>query len=135
VIFFFDACVSRYVAYMLGHFDRNHQMRASVDHFKEGTPDKEWMPVVASWGDDVVVVSGDGRILRNRAEKQVLKECRRTFVCLAPVWPKLPWEEYAWRFVKVWPDIIKNVQQARYPTVFEVSHNLKVQSTGRIDQL
>ena len=135
MIFFFDENISPYAAYMLSHFDREHQMRASIDSFERGTPDTTWMPIVASWDGDPVVVSGDGRILRNRAERQVLKECGRMFVYLAAGWTKLPWEEFAWRIVRVWPDVTNSVKEARYPMVFEVSGGLKVQPIGRIDKL
>ncbi|MBN2020637.1 MAG: hypothetical protein JW749_10490 [Sedimentisphaerales bacterium] len=132
MIFFFDECISEYAARMLGSFDRRNEMRASIDNFDKGTPDEEWLPKVSSWGDRTVVVSGDARILRNQVQRQVLKECKIAFVYLAPGWTKLPWEEYAWRIVKVWPDIVKNVEQAPYPSVFEVSLGLKVQPEGRI---
>lgn len=135
MIFFFDANISRYAAYMLGHFDREHEMRASVDWCEEGTSDVEWMREVASWDIDPVIVSGDARILRNKAERRALKECGCMFVYLAPGWTKLPWREYAWKIVKVWPGIAKNVEQARYPMVFEVSLGLKVQSVGRVGKL
>jgi hypothetical protein len=135
MIFFFDECVSPYTAAMLGQFDRDHEMRASSHYFNPGTPDTEWMPVVASWDNNVVVVSGDGRILRNRVEKRVLKDCGRSFVCLAPGWTKLPWKEYAWKIVKVWPDITKNIEEARFPIILEVSLSPKVQTLGRIDKL
>jgi len=135
MIFFFDECVSPYMAAMLGQFDRDHEMRASSHYFDQGTPDTEWMPVVASWDNDVVVVSGDGRILRNKVERKVLKECGRSFVCLAPGWTKLPWNEYAWKIVKVWPDIRKNIEEARFSIILEVSLSLKVQTLGRIDKL
>ncbi len=120
---------------MLSYFDRNNEMRASIAYFPKGTHDKDWLPVVASWGDKIVVVSGDARILKNRVERQVLKECKLGFVYLAPGWTKLQWEEYAWKIVKVWPDIVKNVEQTPYPSVFEVSMGLKVQAESLISKL
>jgi len=132
VIFFFDENISEYAARMLGYFDRKNEMRASVDYFKKGTPDTDWLSTVAKWGDKTVVVSGDARILLNKVERQVLKECKLTCVYLARGWTKLPWEESAWRIVKAWPDIVKNVEQAPYPSVFEVSLGPKVQAEGRI---
>jgi len=64
-----------------------------------------------------------------------LKECNLMFVCLAPGWPRLPWDDYAWKIVKVWPDIVKNVAQARYPMVFEVTVGLKILIIGQISKL
>lgn len=74
MIFFADENISQYAARMLDIFDRKHQVRPFLDHFKEGTPDLEWIPTVASWEGGVVAVCGDGRILRNNVEKQVLTQ-------------------------------------------------------------
>jgi hypothetical protein len=135
VIFFFDENISEYAARMLSCFDRNNEMRAGDNWVPKGTPDKDLLPKVASWGDKTVVVSGDARILKNKVERKVLKECNLTFVYLAPGWTKLPWEDFAWRIVKVWPDVVKNVEQAPQPLVFEVSGQLKVQAVSRISSL
>lgn len=135
MIFFTDECISPRAAYMLDQFDRKHAVRAFPDSFGAGTPDVEWMREVASWDNDVVVVCGDGRILRNNVEKKVLKGCGFKFVYLAPGWTNLKWDVFAWKIIKVWPDIIRNIEQARYPLVLEVTVGLKVQSWGRIDNL
>ena len=135
MIFFFDENISEYAARMLAAFDRNNEMRAAVDHFERGTPDTEWIPVVASWDDDPVAVCADGRILKNKVERHVLRECELMFVYLATGWTHTPWEEYAWKIVKAWPQIVKNVGEARYPMLLEVSTRPKVQSIGRIDSL
>ena len=120
---------------MLNNFDRDNEIRASLDYFDEGTKDEEWMRVVASWDSSSVAVCGDGRILRNKVEKKVLKECGLMFVYLASGWTNLVWVQFAWKIVKVWPDIVKNVKQVRYPMVFEVTPRLKIQSRGRISTL
>ena len=123
---------------MLDNFERQHQVRACLDYFKEGTPDTEWMQVIASWNETetTVAVCGDGRILKNKVEKRVLKECELMFVYLAPGWTNLQWPVFGWKIVKVWPDIVKNVAQARYPMLFEVAvSGLKIQARGRISDL
>lgn len=135
MIFFLDENISEYLARMLGQFDRQNQIRAHIDYFKKGTPDVEWIPAVAGWGKDTVIVGGDGRILKNKAERVVLKECNMTFVLLASGWSNFDWNNLAWKMVKVWPEIVKNVAQARFPMLFDVSTNLKVQSMGRISSL
>lgn len=135
MIFFFDENISEYAARMLSYFDRKNEMRAGDAWVRKGTPDKDWLPVVASWGDKVIVVSGDARILTNKVERKVLKESNVAFVYLARGWTQLQWEEYAWKIVKVWPGIVKNVEQAPYPSVFEVSMGLKVQAESLISKL
>ena len=134
MIFFTDENIPKWAAYMLDIFDRDHNIRASVDYFDEGTKDEEWIRAVARW-DDPVAVCGDGRILKNRAERRVLKECGLMFVFLARGWTNLPWPDYAWKIVKVWPAIVKNVRQVRYPVLFEVTPRLKIQLRCRISDL
>ncbi len=135
MIFFADENIPPKAARILSIFDPKYQVRAYTDYFEQGVPDVEWMQEVASWDDKPVVLGGDGRILTNKAEKQVLKECDLAFVFLKRGWTKLPWTEFAWKIIKAWPEIIKNVEQARYTMVFEVAVNsLKIES-NRISHL
>lgn len=135
MILFTDENFSEHLAKMLSYFDRENEIRAHIDYFQKGTKDVEWIPKVASWGKDTIIIGGDGRILKNKAEKAVLKECDITFILLSSGWVNLGWHEMAWKMVKVWPDIIKNVSQARFPTLFEVSPAPKVRTIGRISSL
>ncbi|OHB78978.1 MAG: hypothetical protein A2Z25_19575 [Planctomycetes bacterium RBG_16_55_9] len=138
MILFTDENISKNAAFMLRYVEPQHQVRAYLEYFDPGTPDTIWMREVASWNKDetTVIVCGDGRILKNRVEKQVLKECELMFVLLAGGWTNLEWREFAWKIVKVWPDVIRNVEQARYPMVFEVTAGtLKIRSMGRISSL
>lgn len=58
------------------------------------------------------------------------------FVLLASGWTNLEWRDIAWKIVKVWPDVIRNVEQARYPMVFEVTvGTLKIRPMGRVSSL
>ena len=136
MIFFTDECVPTNAARMLSYFEQEHEVRAHEDHFEKGTPDTDWMQVLAKWNETTIVISGDGRILKNKAEKRVLKECGLTFVYLALGWTNTVWREYGWKIIKVWPDIVRNVVDARYPMVFEVMvGSLKVQPVGHISNL
>ncbi len=135
MIFLADENFPRRAAYMLDQFDSKHEVRAFLDYFEKGTRDTDWMPVVASWNGDPVTIGGDGRILRNKVEKQMLKDCGLMFVLLAPRWTHLKWEEFAYKIVQTWPKIIRNVEQARYPMLFEVSCTGKVRGLGRISSL
>lgn len=135
MIFFFDENIIEHVARMLGEFDREHEMRHALDYFDRGTSDTEWIPAVASWEGDPVAVCADGRILRNKVEKQTLKKSGLMFIYMAPGWTHTPWQDYAWKIIKVWPQIVRSVTQARYPMILQVSVGLKVQEMGRIDRL
>jgi hypothetical protein len=78
------------------------------DRFNPKATDAEWMTVLGKDGPPPwIVVSGDGRILRNKAERKVLGETSLPFFCLDKGWPNTPIYEYAWKFMKVWPKIVE----------------------------
>jgi hypothetical protein len=136
VIFFTDENIPRNIAYMLSYFETNHEVRAYLDYFPKGVPDTQWMSTIAKWNEKIVAICADGRILKNKVEKQVLKECGFTFVYLASGWTNIKWFDYGWKIIKVWPDIVKNAEEANYPMVFEVKvSSLKIQSYGLIQNL
>lgn len=121
---------------MLDAFEEKNEIRSLLDGFERGTPDTEWLKEIALWDKTPVVVSGDSRILKNKVEKQVLKECNLMYVLLAQGWLHLEWPCYAWRIIKIWPSIVTNVQQARYPMIFKVPvSGSKIQNLGRISKL
>jgi hypothetical protein len=135
VIFFFDENMPESAARLIGVFDRKHEVRHLLDRFPRATPDVEWIRTVASWAGNPVAVCADGRILRNEVEKKVLRECGLMFVYMASGWTNTEWPVYAWKIVKVWPDVVRSVEQARFPIVLEVTLGLKVRTYGRIDSL
>lgn len=136
MIFFADENISVNAAHILNIFEDKHEVRALEDHFNKGITDIEWMRAVAKWGDPTVALCGDGRILQNKVERSVLKECNLMFVHLAPGWTNLKWSIFCWKIIKAWPDIVKNVEQAIKPMVFQVKvASLKIQSYGPVQDL
>lgn len=113
---------------MLEAFDRRHKVSAHDDYFGQATSDIEWLASIGCWSPKPVVICGDGRILKNKAERAVLRDQQLMFVYLAPGWTNLNWaSDFAWKIVKVWPEIVSEVQRAREPTIFEVApKSLKV---------
>ena len=106
---------------MLEIFDLEHEVRHLIDYFPRGTADTAWIHAIAQWDPRPIVLAGDGRILRNKAEAAVLRDANLSFVFLAGGWSNLPWETQAWKLLRVWPDIVRNVLRARMPTIFEVA--------------
>lgn len=121
MIFFTDECFMYKANALLEAFDRNNEIRALLDHFERGTPDTVWISKIAQWAPKPVVVCGDGRILRNKVERKVLRDAELTFVCLASGWTNLSWDVFAWKIIKVWPAIVQSAGAVIRPTVFEVS--------------
>ena len=84
------------------------------------TPDVEWIKRIGADNPPWIVVSGDGRILKNKTERSALMEARLTFICLTRTWMHMKIYEQAWKFIKVWPDIVENARGTT-PRIFEIS--------------
>jgi hypothetical protein len=118
-LFFFDCCVPEPLVRMLDQYDRENQVIFLGDRFRKDTPDEKWLEQVAQWAPVPVVVSGDSRILRNPAQAQVLSNLPLTIFFFAESWPRLPWREWAWKGVKIWPQILDN-SSPRSPSIFRI---------------
>lgn len=128
--FFTDECFMYKANALLEAFDRENQMIPLLDVFPPGTKDVVWIPQVAAWAEKPIVICGDGRILRNKVERETLRGAGLKFVCLASGWTNLDWPTFAWKLIKVWPAIVLTSQLALRPTVFEVScQTLKVEKS------
>ncbi|MEW5876242.1 MAG: DUF5615 family PIN-like protein [Candidatus Zixiibacteriota bacterium] len=70
--FFFDNNLSRQLSNGMRAFgeDSVHLL----DRFPQGTPDLEWIPIVATEG--LFLITRDEEIRRNPAERQALTECK-----------------------------------------------------------
>lgn len=104
---------------MLGNYDLTHTVIYLDDRFEKTTPDTDWLKAIATWDPVPVVVSGDGRILRNPAELQVLRGLSMTVFLFAGGWFDLKWSEFAWKAIKVWPEIVSAAATAR-PSIYRV---------------
>lgn len=120
--FFFDRNMPPQLARMVDALEREHTARSYYDddRFDDKTPDITWIKVLAADDPPWVVISGDGRILKNKGELSALKEARLMFFCLSRQWMHMKIYEQAWKFIKVWPDILENAKGTT-PRIFEVS--------------
>jgi hypothetical protein len=109
--FFFDRCVPCRLARMVGAYEgaNGHEVVHHDDgRFQHNTPDVEWIKALAGDGEPRwIIVSGDGRILRNSVERAALREAALPFFCLASQWMNMPFHDLAWRFIKAWSAIVK----------------------------
>ena len=110
--FFFDRNMPPQLARMVDVLEREHTARSYYDddRFTDTTSDVEWIKRLAADDPPWIVVSGDGRILKNKIELSALKEARLTFFCLTRTWMHMKIYEQAWKFIKVWPDIVENAK-------------------------
>jgi len=120
--FFFDRNMPPQLARMVDVLEREHAVRSYYDddRFDDTTPDVEWIKVLADDDPAWIIVSGDGRILKNKTELSALKEARLTFFCLSRQWMHMKIYEQAWKFIKVWPEIVENAKGST-PRIYEIS--------------
>ncbi|MBW3542417.1 MAG: hypothetical protein KY476_19300 [Planctomycetes bacterium] len=128
--FFFDRNFSLRIARMvevfeLAHTVRHHDQDARFDY---KTTDVEWLQALGSEPEPWTIISGDGRILKNKVERQALDDTGFQFFCLSRQWMNMKLHEQAWKFVKLWPDVVEAATNVRH-RIFEISggKSLKVE--------
>ncbi len=90
--------------------------------FHLGMKDVDWIPLLhaqkSTMHPEIVVFSGDGRILRSPVESQTLKQCNFNFVLVSPGLFTSAWDNQAWRYLKAWQklqlDIVARPASAIY---------------------
>jgi hypothetical protein len=114
--------MSIYLARMIGIYERGHTVvhHDDVGRFHPTTTDIEWIRSLAADDPPWIILSGDGRILRNKSERAALEEARLTFFCMAKAWAHMSIHEYTWKFTKIWPEIVK-LSEGTTPRIFEVA--------------
>jgi hypothetical protein len=133
--FFADESIPRQLVKLVEVFDQTNKIIHLTDCMQSGTPDKEWMQTISAWTPKPIVLSGDGQILRKQHERLMLRDCDLHFVVLSQGWVNLPWEDQAWKMIKVWSAILREVRRARKATIFEITQHLKVENRGFVSDV
>jgi hypothetical protein len=128
--FFTDENFIPKVGRIIRTYEDQNQVILFAEKFARGTPDVKWIHNVGTWEPKPVIVGGDGRILRNKAELRVLRETGCIYVYLSPGWTNTPIHEYAWKMLKYWPEIVGCVQKCDRQSVVEISRVGKVTRYG-----
>lgn len=120
--FFFDRNMSIRIARMVSAIETGHTIRHHDDdqRCEPTTEDTAWIAALRADDPPWVVISGDGRILRNKVERAALEEAGLKFFCMSKAWASMRLYEYAWKFMKVWPEILETATHAK-KRLFEVS--------------
>jgi len=121
--FIFDKNFPINATRILDIFDRQNEMRHCTDLFERGTADTVWLREISGMDNKSIVLSHDGRILRNKVERNVLSECKLSFVYLTKTWAQTPWNDFVWKITRIWPNIVKDVSRIRTPKVFQVTQS------------
>lgn len=111
---------------------KEHEVIHLLDQFPPGTPDTTWIRQVATWTPPPAILSGDGRILSNRAEVELLRHCNLSFFLFEKGWLRLPIHEWQWKALRIFPSILQTAASLREPTIFRVPvSSLRIQRVSK----
>jgi hypothetical protein len=100
--FFLDNCLPPRVAAAIDTLDDSSVVKHLSQKFPRNTPDAEWISELGKEGD-WVIVSGDLRISRNKAERRAWLEPGLTAFFLSGGWGQQNLWDTGWRLIKWWP--------------------------------
>jgi hypothetical protein len=128
---FFDNCTTPVFAGVLdalikpaGH-EARHVRFMSEYGFAHNTPDVEWIARLGSDSAVWIVVTGDQRIRKNKAERAAwIRAGLKAFV-LAPAYQDMPINQCASVLLWRWPEMEKFISLAAQGSMFELSINRK----------
>lgn len=123
---FFDNCTSPVLATTLHGFVQHHGHEAT--HIKDlpcgrHAPDVVWMAYLAETGADWLVVTGDLRISRNKAERVAFRQAGLKGCILAPAFQGFPMHQQASFLLWRWPDVVLASKNFAAPFLFELPAN------------
>lgn len=123
---FFDNCTSPVWASTLDGYVRSFGHRAfhikDVPGLKNGrhSADIEWIRHLQSSNTPWIFVSGDGRILKNAAERAALRSAGLHGFVLAPAYQKSPLNQVAATIVWKWPEIEAVTKLVAAPSMHQI---------------
>lgn len=103
--FFFDNCVSSNLVEALRCLDKRHELVHHRERFDADTPDTVWIEALAQEGY-WIIVSGDPRISRGRAERAAWIESHLTAFFCGDAWGSRKLMTQASEMLRWWDDVI-----------------------------
>ena len=122
--FFCDQCIAlTYVraVRVLAEIQK-YEIKHLSELFSPSTPDTVWLKALASQRD-WVIVSGDPRISRSKAERAAWHESGLTAFFLADGWASRGYWNQATDLVKWWPQIVLKAREAGQGTGYFIHWN------------
>ena len=89
----------------------------------------EWMDMLAQSRNDWIVITGDGRIHRNKAERTAFRQAGLKGFVLAPAYQKTPQHQTASTLIWCWPAMEKLIRLVAAPALYEVPINRNARFT------
>jgi hypothetical protein len=131
--FFFDRNVCVRTARILavyegagGNLVRHHN---DDKRFTRTSSDIEIITTLYEDDPNWVFVGGDGKILRNKAERLALSECNLMYLFLHSTWCNKRIEDTCWMMLKIWPRVVVEIERLKEHSILD----LKYSSTCSID--
>ncbi|AYG60414.1 hypothetical protein QD460_22935 [Rhizobium jaguaris] len=126
---FFDNCTSPVLAATLHGFIQHQGHAAAHVRDLDGLPngrhstDLEWIDRLRKSNDQWIFISGDGRVLKNPAERAALRSAGLHGFILAPAYQKTPLNQVASILIWRWPEILQITNLLQPPSMHEVPIN------------
>jgi len=111
VRFFFDNCVSPKLVEALQLLDPRHELVHHRARFAADTADPDWIAALAAEGD-WIIISGDPRISRGKAERAAWIESRLTAFFCGDGWASKRLMRQASELLGWWDDIVELSKKA-----------------------
>lgn len=90
----------------------------------QNKPDVEWINYLAASGDEWLIFTGDGKIRRNRAEREAYRRANLKGVVLAAAYQKTAMGKCCGMIVANWDSLLEFSSRIQPPYLIEVSINL-----------
>lgn len=123
---FFDQNLSPVLASTLDGFVRHREHQACHISDCPGLPngrrstDLEWIDFLRSDPEFWIFLTGDKRLMKNRAERAALRSAGLHGFILAPAFQKIPVHQQASTLIWKWPEIEQIVQLTAAPAMYEI---------------
>lgn len=125
--FFFDNNLSPKLARSLDVLVQpEHRVIHLKERFAADTADEVWMRALAG-ESDWVIISGDLQIRKNPHEIKAWQEAGHTTFFLKKGWTDLSFWDQAWKFAKVFPELLATAERARKGSAFFITPNTKIE--------
>ena len=90
----------------------------------QNKPDIEWITRLGATGEDWLVVTGDGKIRKNRAEREAYRRANLKGIVLAAAYQKTPMGKCCGIVIANWDNLLDFSAKLQAPYLIELSINL-----------
>ena len=130
---FFDNCTSPVLATTLDGYVRH--LGHAAHHIRTlpcgaNASDVEWIDMLLRSGDEWIVITGDGRLQRNKAERAAFRQAALKGFVLAPAYQKTPLHQTAAILVWRWPEMEHLIRLVAAPALHELPINRRARFTA-----